>query len=329
MHRTRAKAYGGVQAFVIGLFVATQGLAQAFDPLPSIAPPVSPERGVAPSDVPLTDEGPTDAPAVEAAPQEARPDLPLPVVALPRFHDPRIRRPRPDLSATRRLRFLTVRDFEPFSALDEQGRLTGFQIEVIRALCDVLDIVPRCQVQVLPWNQLSGALARGDGEAIVAGVNVTQDARETLGFTEPYMLFPARFVARDGTEFDPSAPRETVAVVSGSAHEAMLKALFPQVKYRPLPSAEEVRKALSSGTSSVAFADGATTAYWLAGDEGACCRFVGAPYLSEHFLGSGLTIAVRADEVDLRDSLDWGLAELSRSGRLDEIYLRSFPVGFF
>ena len=313
---------------MIGFFVAGQALAQSFDPLPADAPPISPERGTAPSGVPVTDEGPVEAPeGVAATETEARPAPPLPVVQLPRFHDPRIRRMRPDLAGLRRLRFLTVRDFEPFSGLDAQGRPAGFQVEVVRALCDVLEIVPRCQVQVLPWNQLRGALARGDGEAVVAGLAITGAARETLTFTEPYMRFPARFVARNGVTEAPSG--ETIAVVGGTAHEAMLKALFPTAKYRPLPSSDAVRNALVSGTSNVAFVDGATFAPWLAANAGTCCRFVGGPYLSEHFLGRGLSIAVRADETDLRDALDWGLAELSRTGRLDEIYLRTFPVSFF
>ena len=192
----------------------------------------------------------------------------------------------------------------------------------------------------MPWNQLRGALARGDGDAILAGLSITADARETLAFSEPYMRFPARFVVRQGQDFDPTEPGR-VAVRNGTAHAAMLRELFPALRPILLETDEAVQDAVARGEVNAGFGDGASLALWLAGSSedgpranddsagGACCEFAGDPYFSEHFLSRGLAIAVRAGETPLVDAFDWALAELARTGKLEEIYLRTFPIGFY
>ena len=53
----------------------------------------------------------------------------------PMFWDSKERLPKPDLSALPRLRFLTTTDFPPFNYLDRDGRLSGFHIDLVRAIC--------------------------------------------------------------------------------------------------------------------------------------------------------------------------------------------------
>ena len=310
---------------------ANPAAAQLFE-LPPAGPPIAIERGTSPPGLSLTEEGPAVRPEPEtpAEVEEAAPVPPPPRVAVPYFRDPRTRSRPPELADRSRLRFLTVSDFEPFSGLDARGRPRGYHVELVRAVCEVLDALDRCQLQVVPWGQLRGNLLRGDGDAVIAGLVADADARETLGFTEPYLRFPARFTVRKGVRFDPDRPGSLpVGVVAGSAHEAMLAALFPEARIQPLPDTDALREALAEGRVGAAFSDGATTAAWLATSAGGCCEFTGGPYLSERFLGRGLTIAVRADDVELRDALDWALAQVEQTGKAEEIYLRTFPVGFY
>ena len=57
-------------------------------------------------------------------------------------------------AASRRivLRFLTTSDYPPFNFLDEDGVLTGFNVDLARALCLELDVT--CEVYERPWAQL-------------------------------------------------------------------------------------------------------------------------------------------------------------------------------
>ncbi|MFD2052442.1 transporter substrate-binding domain-containing protein, partial [Mesorhizobium calcicola] len=113
---------------------------------------------------------------------------------VPVLWDAKERLPKPDLSALPRLRFLTTTDFPPFNFLDSAGKLSGFHIDLARAICAELGIVEKCQIQALPWAELEGALQKGEGEAIIAGIAATPDSRSTYAFSRSYLQFPARFV---------------------------------------------------------------------------------------------------------------------------------------
>ena len=334
----RARVLAGLAALMLG---SVYGALTASPParaqlgiernLPVEGPPPAATRGLSPEGIPLTDEGPA-APPPETIEDGERPARiappPLEPIASPQFWDPRLRRTRPDLSALSRLRFLTAPNFPPFTEVDALGRPRGYHVELVRELCRVLEVADRCQIQVLPWNQLRGALARGEGDAIVAGLAVSGESRRNLAFTEPYMRFPARFATNRDSGFEP-ATAGRVGVVRRTAHAAMLDALFPQHTAVPFASERSLADALADGSVDAAFGDGASQARWLATRRGRCCDFVGGPYFSDHFLGRGLAIAARAGEGELVDALDWALAELAAEGRLEELYLRAFPVGFY
>ncbi len=260
-------------------------------------------------------------------PQSAGPAIPL-------LWEPRERLAKPDLSALPRLRFLTTVDFPPFNSLDAQGRLVGFHIDLARAVCAELGVTEKCQIQALPWSELLPALLRGEGEAIIAGVAVTAEARETLGFSRPFLWFPARFMTRkDATPNEPLAQAlsgKKIGVLAGSAHERMLKEMFPGLQPVPYPDAAALQNDLADAKLDAVFGDGMRFSFWLAEGKGAeCCRFAGGPFLAPEYLGYGLSIAARRDDAELIAAFDYALQALSTKKRFTELYLRAFPVSFF
>ncbi|MFQ5627047.1 MAG: transporter substrate-binding domain-containing protein, partial [Methyloligellaceae bacterium] len=63
-----------------------------------------------------------------------------------------LRIPKPDLLDIEQIRFVTDSDYPPFNYLDEEGELTGFNVDLARALCDELSV--ECSVRAVPWNRL-------------------------------------------------------------------------------------------------------------------------------------------------------------------------------
>ncbi len=252
----------------------------------------------------------------------------------PFFWDVRETSPRPDVTSLPRLRFLVTTDFRPFNFLDGQGRLTGFHVDLARAICAELGILEKCEIQALPWNELEPALRKGDGEAILAGIAVTVESRRRLGFTRSYMRFPARFVApRASAIAEPLAKAiqgRRIGVVSDTAHERLLLERFGVAQPVAFNDREAMLEALAEGRLDAAFGDGLRLADWLGKSPGAeCCAFAGGPYLAADYLGQGLAIAVKPDDTTLRGALDWGLQQAAAKGTLSELYLRYFPIGFF
>ncbi|RWN52655.1 MAG: transporter substrate-binding domain-containing protein [Mesorhizobium sp.] len=253
---------------------------------------------------------------------------------VPVLWDAKERLPKPDLSALPRLRFLTTTDFPPFNFLDGAGRLSGFHVDLARAICAELGIAEKCQIQALPWAELEGALQKGEGEAIIAGIAATPESRSKYAFSRSYLQFPARFImpkAKALTEpiFDRLRGKR-VGVVAGSAHERMLRDYFGTVQVVPFAQLEELYDGLKDGKVDAGFGDGMRFAFWLgSSNAAACCRFAGGPYLSPEYLGSGMAIATRANDPALAAAFDYALQEISVKGIFAEFYLRYFPVSFF
>lgn len=253
----------------------------------------------------------------------------------PRLWDPGYRAPTADLGGLERLRFLTSLDYPPFNFADANRKPTGFNVDLARALCVELDLVDRCEIQAVPWEELEPALEGGRGEVILAGHAPSAALRARFGLSEPYFRFPARFVGRSDIELNDAFSSSEltdrrVAVVDSSAHAAMLSAFFPRAEAVPLADMTDVYEALTSGDADLVFGDGVLLSFWLASPAAdQCCRFVSGPYLSETHLGSGMTAVTRAEDQRLLDAINGALKAVEDNGVYAEVYRRYFPVDPF
>lgn len=255
-------------------------------------------------------------------------------VNIPRYWDPGKQISKPGPSSLPRIRFLTTVDFPPFNFIDQTGHLAGYNIDLARAICVELQASAVCQVEALPWADLTAALESGDGEAVIAGLKPTAAQRARLLFTRSYLRFPARFgVRREAPLHEPISDAiagKTVGVVAGSAHEALLRAYFPDARIVTYSDPVRMAEDLADKKTDAMFGDGMWMSFWMAGASAhGCCRFAGGPYLAPQFLGEGMMIALRGDEPELADAFNHALRSLEDKGVLAELYLRYFPVSFY
>jgi polar amino acid transport system substrate-binding protein len=253
-------------------------------------------------------------------------------VTWPNYWDPRERVDVPDLSSRIRIRFLTTHDFPPFNFLDQQSRVAGFHVDLAREICDELNIADMCQIQVLPWSELATAMASGQGDALISGLAVTAESRKDYLFTRPFFKFPARFIRAGGAAIDgedaSALAGKRVGVMDRSAHEAMLRALFPEIKPVTYEREKWMFDGLKTGEVDAVFGDGVQLSFWLVSNSANdCCAFFDGPYFAPAFLGEGLAIAVTRDSPDLVQAFDHAIHAISKDGRMREIYLRYFPNG--
>lgn len=251
---------------------------------------------------------------------------------LPRTIDTTERLQRGNLTDLTRLRFLTTLDFPPYNYLSQDGRLTGFNVDLTRAICKELGIDNLCQIQAIPWEDLETSLANGSGEAIIAGRLADTKARQALTFSRPYMRIAARFIAKRADKLDLTAglTQTTVGVAGGTAHEQMLRAYFPKAQIVAVAGSEAAARLLLSGKVGAVFGDASTLSFWLSGTTAQnCCEFASGPFFSDEFLGTGMRIALKAEDTALEQSLNFAIKNLQDKGALDEIYLKYFPIGIY
>lgn len=252
-------------------------------------------------------------------------------VFVPSFWEPH-RPAKPDLSGIRNLRFLTEDDYPPFHFALADGTLSGFDVDLARAICEELAIA--CTIQARRFDTLIGALNDDQGDAIVAAIRIDPRTRATVDFSTPYYTTPGRFASRAALEQVPAIPEslrgKIVGVQARSAHEAYLAAFFPDTIRKPYESQLELRAALAKGDVDTIFGDGIALGFWLGSQEGRlCCSFRGGPFLDAVFFGEGVGIAVKKGDTRLRQALDYALAAIAEKGLYATLYLKYFPLGFY
>ena len=230
------------------------------------------------------------------------------------------------------IRFLTDSDFPPFHYYDEDSILTGFNIDIARAVC--LELAAACDIQVRPWAELLPALRRGEADAVIASHAVTPNTLKVVDFSEPYYFTPGRFTGRRGGGQVDVTPEgldgKRIAVAKGTAHEAYLRAFFRDSSLKLYETPELARDALVTGAVDLLFDDGIGLAFWINGTASkACCEFKGGPFAEPKYFGDGVGIAVNRDNVQLKGMINTALKRLRQSGRYEELLLRYFPQRVF
>lgn len=255
-------------------------------------------------------------------------------VTIPNFWDKNERFAKPDVSKIPRLRFLTTTDFPPFNFIDRERQLAGFHVDLARAICVELELLNRCEIQAIPWEQLSEALSKGQGEAIIAGLAVNSESRKQYNFTRPYLHIPARFVVRKDSELSSPAYdalfRKKTGVVKNSNHSAYFAKVFGTRTAEEFDTRADALKALQEKKVEAVFSDAVSLSFWLSSaSSNECCDFLDGPFVSREFFGNGMAIATAKDNQNLIDGMNYALGQINESGRYAEIYLRYFPVGLF
>lgn len=227
------------------------------------------------------------------------------------------------------IRFVTTDDFPPFNAIDEDGALTGFNVDLAREIC--LDLSITCDIKARPWGELLGALERDNADAVIAGHRVTTGLAARFAFSNRYFYTPARFAVRRNSPAFAMTPGgldgRSVAVVRGSAHEAYMAAFFRNARIVPFDSPELARESVQTGQLDAVFDDGIGLVFWANGTlSKACCVLRGGPFFEPRYFGDGLAILLRRSDSQLRRMLNRSIRRLQSGGRFQELVDRYFPI---
>lgn len=230
------------------------------------------------------------------------------------------------------LRFVTEADFPPFNFYDEDGVLTGFNIDLARAVC--VELKTACDIKVREWSALLDALTDGKADAAVAGHAVDAHALLKVDFTDRYFHTPGRFaVRRDAGNFKPSVDGlegKRIGVATGTTHEAFIRQFFLGSRVNIFDDPDKAREALVSGQVDVVFDDAISLAFWLNGTlSKQCCRFLGGAFLEPKYFGDGIAIAVSRRDPALKQEINDALKKLRESGRFDRLVSRYFPFRLY
>ena len=123
------------------------------------------------------------------------------------------------------LRFSTNAAFEPFEYYDN-GKIVGIDIDVARAICDVLGM--ECEIVDMEFDAVITSVQTGKADAGIAGITVTPEREKNINFTSPYTDV-RQVVIVNGGSVAPSSQsllgQFTACFVTGSRYQYLLTGL--------------------------------------------------------------------------------------------------------
>ena len=223
------------------------------------------------------------------------------------------------------LRIGTAGDYPPFNYVDDAGELTGFDIDIARALCDRLDV--RCLFQRHPWPMLIPELLAGTLDAVAASISITEERRRVVAFTDRYYSNVSRFVTSKGSDFHPDelAGRTVGALRATIASDWLDEFAAGVTTIKLYDSQSELLHALARARVDAVFGDALGLHDWLMGPTGSAFTFVGEGIE----LDEGIGIAVRQEDEELRLRINEALRAIIGDGTYRRINARYFPFDIY
>jgi polar amino acid transport system substrate-binding protein len=223
------------------------------------------------------------------------------------------------------LRIGTEGAYPPFNQIDPSGELIGFDIDIAQALCDNMKVT--CEFVRQDWDGIIPGLLARKYDAIVASMSITEERRQAVAFTDPYVSNKLRFVAAEGAELDPANLKGKVI----GAQRATISASYLEdhpikgAKVKLYDTQENAYLDLASGRVDALLADMLVSWEWLNSEAGRGFAFLGEPI----DLGDRFGIAVRKGDTELLARLNTALAEIIADGTYEELNAKYFPFPIY
>ncbi|MDK4717860.1 ABC transporter substrate-binding protein [Rhizobium sp. CNPSo 3968] len=234
-------------------------------------------------------------------------------------------------SAQDKLRIATEGAYPPFNQLDPDGSLSGFDIDIAKALC--ADMKVTCEFVKQDWDGLIPGLLARKFDVIAASMTINEERKKRVDFTEKYYQTPAQFSAKKGSGLDvtPEGLKgKTIGVQRGTIQACYLEKFYTNSELKVYPSQLEVFNDLVAGRVDIAFSDRVTAQeQLLKGAGGDNYELVGPPQKDPSCLGEGVGLAVRKNDSELRIKLNKAIQDIRSDGTYAKINAKYFPFDLY
>ncbi len=101
------------------------------------------------------------------------------------------------------IKIATESSYKPFSYTDADGKLIGYEIELIDALC--AQMKAECEVISQDWDGLIPGLNAQKFDAAIAGMSITPERKEVVEFSDPYFYTGIVLIGKKGDDISVDA----------------------------------------------------------------------------------------------------------------------------
>ncbi len=227
------------------------------------------------------------------------------------------------------LRVAVDAQYPPFGFIDAQGNLTGFDVDIAKALCARMK--RECIVSGVPFDDILPGIVRGDIDIAVAGFGNTEERLQLVNFTDRYYRSHSVFLEKAGAGADVSPDGlagKVAGVQTGSAQEAYMRRAYPKTELLTLPEFEGLMADLRDGKTTVALVEGLPGFAFLKTPAGDAFEVVGGPVQDAELSGPSY-IAVSKKLPQVVDDLNKALEAIRQNGEYARINRKYFDFNIY
>ena len=211
--------------------------------------------------------------------------------------------------------------YPPFNVLQADGSLTGFDIDIAKALCE--EMGAECTFVTQDWDGIIPALLAGKFDAIIASMSITEERRQIVDFTNKYYNTPPAIAVPKDSDIteatDAGLAGRTIGAQSATTHSNYAEQKLSSADLRLYPTPDEYKLDIVSGRIEAVIDDVVVLSKWLASEDGACCKILDTLTPDPLINGEGIGIAVRKGEDDLREAFNAAIKAIRANGVYQEI----------
>lgn len=221
--------------------------------------------------------------------------------------------------------------YPPFSQIDTDGKLKGFDIDIANALC--AELKATCLMVQQEFDAMIPGLLSRKIDAVIASMTITDERKKSVDFSNKYYQTPARFVAKAGSKLEVSAAGlkgKRIGVQRTTIHDRFATATYTQSEIVRYTKQDDVFLDLTAGRLDGALVDlMAAKVGFLQTPAGKGFAFLGPIYSDPKFFGVGAGIAVRKADTALRDRLNVAIKAIRANGVYQKIQDKYFDFDVY
>ncbi len=213
-----------------------------------------------------------------------------------------------------RIKVGTNAEYPPFEFVDANGRVTGFDIDLMGAIAKAGGF--EAEFVNTRWDGIFVALAQGEFDAVMSAATITDERKQTVNFSDPYFLAGQGLAVKQGSPITGLADVDgkRVGVQLGTTGDIWLSenTNAQVVRYDEITLAMQ---ALANGDVDAVFNDAPVSADIIVANPELNLMILPEIYTSEEY-----GIAVNKGKPEVLAAINRGLAAVRASGEYDAIY---------
>jgi len=168
------------------------------------------------------------------------------------------------------LNFATNAEYPPMEFIDDDGNMTGFDIDLLNHIGTELGYT--INIKNVAWDGIFAGLANGAYQGVAAGITVTDERKQALEFTNTYLEVTQAFISRSDDSQNKATTAadcegKTVGVLMGSTSDIYLQDSGVDMEIKGYDDIASAVEDMLNGNTSIVVTDSVVAAEYVLKNE--------------------------------------------------------------